>query len=271
MKNSNEAVSKRLSCGMVSLKMFKINHSKALIIAYLNLRGGLKKYTFNVSDISKQTDIGKTVVRQYLKELVAEGVLNRKGMSFYKLNRQKMEELYYLDVSESDLEVSETDNDLSETDTKVSESDTDVSESDSIHSSNLHSRILNSKKLDSSKLNTSQNLTLTTSGQTCSFSLRAQLPDKTLTVSGTGLEPLIKPGLSISGQTTRATTPATDTNRRPIDSELPGGVEHQQPSPTVPDELAKRLNRAEACRQIRKLNGRNPELFEKYFDEIFAR
>lgn len=145
MKITTEAGRDRLPCGMVSLTMFKINHSKAFIIAYLNLRGGLKNYTFNQTDISKQTTVGKTVVRQYLKELVAEGVLNRKGKSFYKLDRQKMEELYYSAVSESDMDVSESDTD-------ISESDTQVSESDAIHSNNL-----NSRKLESSSLDTSEN------------------------------------------------------------------------------------------------------------------
>lgn len=156
MKNATETGRERLPCGMVSLKMFQIPHSKALIIAYLNLRGGLKKFTFNQTDISKQTNIGKTVVRQHLKELVAEGVLNRKGKSFYKLNRQKMEEIYYYGVSDSDSNVSESDMEVSESDTNVSESDTKVSESDAIHSSSLDSSNLDSKKLDSSKIDTSE-------------------------------------------------------------------------------------------------------------------
>ena len=174
---------------MISLKMFRIPHSKALIIAYLNLRGGLKKYTFNQTDISNQTNIGKTVVRQVLKELVAEGVLNRKRKSFYQLNRQKMEESYYchvsesdadeseidaylteseaavlesaisesdFNVSESDKDVSENDTNVSESDTKVSESDTKVSESDAIHSSNLDSRKIHSSGLHSSRLDSSE-------------------------------------------------------------------------------------------------------------------
>jgi hypothetical protein len=150
MKNTTESSRDRLPCGMVSLRMFKINHSKALIIAYLNMRGGLRSYTFNQTDISNQTNVGKTVVRQYLKELVAEGVLNRKGKSFYKLDRQKMEELYYsADVSESDMHVSENDTD-------VSESDSEVSESDAIHSSNLNSRKLESSNLDTSKRKASE-------------------------------------------------------------------------------------------------------------------
>ena len=134
---------------MVSLKMFQINHSKALIIAYLDLRGGLKKYTFNWRDISNQTNIGRTVVNHYLNELVAEGVLNRKGKSFYKLNRQKMEELYYAkDGSDSDFN-------RSESNINGSENDPNRSESDPIHSSNLNSRILESSSLDSRKLDTS--------------------------------------------------------------------------------------------------------------------
>jgi predicted transcriptional regulator len=145
MKTTTKTGGDRIPCGMVSLKMFQMNHSKALIIAYLNLRGGLKKYTFNQTDISNQTNIGKTVVRQYMKELVDEGVLNRRGKSFYKLNRQKMEELYYCNVSDSDAYPSEND-------ANVSESDTDASESVAIHSSDL-----NSRKLDSSKLHTKKN------------------------------------------------------------------------------------------------------------------
>lgn len=156
MKSTN-TTGKHLPSGMVSLKMFQINHSKALIIAYLNLRGGLKKYAFNVSDISKKTNIGKTVVRKKMKELEAEGVLNRSGLSFYKLNRQKLEELYYCgEVSEFDKGLSESDNKASENDTHVSETDNDASESDSIHSSNLDSIKLQTNKLDSSSLDSSE-------------------------------------------------------------------------------------------------------------------
>ncbi|MGO8678531.1 MAG: winged helix-turn-helix transcriptional regulator [Limisphaerales bacterium] len=154
-----------LPCGMVSLKMFQIPHSKALIIAYLDLRKGLKRFLFNVADISKQTNISKTVVRQYLKELETEGVLKRNGKSFYQLNREEMENRYYYDVSESDADVSESDTHLSENDTNVSESDTDVSESDSVHSSNLHSSNLDSIKVDSKKLYSSNiQSSLTSSG-----------------------------------------------------------------------------------------------------------
>jgi hypothetical protein len=182
MKKTTESGRDRLPCGMVSLTMFKINHSKALIIAYLNLRGGLNKYTFNWRDISNQTNIGETVVRQCLKELVAEGVLNRMGKSFYKLNHQKMIELYY-QTSDSDACVSESEVDASENDANVSESDTKVSESDAIHSS-----ILDSRKLDSSYLDTSDILP-GHSFENASFPSHDQapapLPDKTLTVSGT--------------------------------------------------------------------------------------
>src|SRR5437762_2446529 len=120
MKKTVRKVGERFECGMVSLKMFQIPHSKALIIAYLNLRGGIRKYTFNQTDISNQTNTGKTVVRQYVKELVHEGVLIRKGKSFYKLDRQRMEKLYY-EVSESDLNVSDSDACSSENDANESE------------------------------------------------------------------------------------------------------------------------------------------------------
>jgi hypothetical protein len=190
---------------MVSLKMFQINHSKALIIAYLDLRSGLKfkNFIFNVTDISNQTNIGKTVVRQYMKELVAEGVLNKKGKALYKLNRQKMKELYYqvsesdaeeseIDanlseseaatlesgISESDFNVSESDTDTSETDANVSESDTKVSESDTIHSSNLDSRKLHSSELHTSRLDSSGAGTLQASESVSSFSSSAQPPVK---------------------------------------------------------------------------------------------
>lgn len=154
MKKSVEAGREHLPCGMISQKMFQINHSKALIIAYLNMRGGLKKFTFCQTDISNRTNIGKTVARQYLQELVAEGVLNRRGKSFYKLNHQKMEELYYVAESEPDFKVSESDTHLSENDTDLSESDTKVSESDGIHSSKLDSSKLNTRSLESSGLDT---------------------------------------------------------------------------------------------------------------------
>jgi hypothetical protein len=146
---------------MVSLKMFQIPHSEALIIAYLDLRSGPKfqRYLFNATDVSNQTNIGKTVVRQNLKELVAEGVLKRKGKSFYQLNRQQMEQTYYRHVSESDT-------DLSEVDTDVSESDTEVSESDSIHSSNLHSRKLDSSKLHCSTISGSSGFPVTLAPET---------------------------------------------------------------------------------------------------------
>lgn len=157
MNKTTKAVGDRLPCGMVSLKMFQIPKSKALIIAYLNLRSRLPNFTFNQTDISNQTDIGKTVVRQYMKELENEGVLNRKGKghSFYKLNRQRMDELYYT-VSESDLIESDSDTGLSESDTDVSESDTDVSESDAIHSSKPNSRKSDSSDLHSSELDSKQ-------------------------------------------------------------------------------------------------------------------
>ncbi len=157
MKTTTKPNGEHLPCGMISLKMFQIPHSKALIIAYLNLRGGLKKYTFNRRDISNQTNIGRTVVNECLKELVAEGVLNRKGKSFYKLNRQRMEELYYVnDGSDSDFNGSESDMDGSENGLDRSESDTNVSESDTIHSSDLHSSNLDSSELHTSRLDSSR-------------------------------------------------------------------------------------------------------------------
>ena len=157
MKQTTESGRDRLPRGMVSLKMFKINHSKALVIAYLNLRSGLNKYTFNQTDIINQTDIGRTVVRQCLKELVAEGVLNRKGVSFYKLNHEKLEELYYTqDRSENDPSRSDSDTDRSENDLSRSESDPNRSENGAIHSSVLDSSNLDSKSIDSSDLDTSE-------------------------------------------------------------------------------------------------------------------
>ena len=209
MTNTTKAVGDRLPCGMVSLKMFKIPHSKALIIAYLDLRSGprMKAYTFNATDISNQTNIGKTVVRQYLKELVAESVLKRKGKSFYQLDRHTMEESYYRHVSESDTDLSESDTNVSETDTNVSESDTDVSESDSIHSSNLHSR-----KLDSSKLHSTAHLAVQASEQVSSFSSPAQSATKSLTVSGTPPEPLEKLAPSHSGTSGSSVTLAPETS-----------------------------------------------------------
>ena len=269
MKKTTEAGRKRMPSGLVSLKMFHIPHSKALIIAYLNMRDGLKKFTFNQTDISNQTNIGKTVVRQYMKELVSEEVLNRKGKSFYKVNRQRMNELYY-EATESDLNVSESDMDASESDTVISESDTEVSESDAIHSSNLNTIKLESNSLESSKLNTSENLAVTTTKPASFFSLSAPAPDKILMVSGTAGKPLEETGLSISDQPA-TTTPAMDTNRRPSDSELPEGVKHQQPSLTVPDELTKQIKIAEACREIKKLNRFKPEKFDEYFDTIFGK
>lgn len=211
MKNSSKAVSDRLPCGMVSLKMFHVPHSKALIIAYLDLRSGLKNYTFNQTDISNQTNIGLTVVRQYVKELASEGVLNRKGKSFYKLDRQKMESLYY-NASESDAKKSAT---PSENDAKTSESDAAASESDAIHSSNLHSRKLHQTETAASE----------------APELKEEIP----TVSGVAIEPLEKVPDSVSGLTARATTPATDPRGRPSDSESPKeGEKHPQPSLTVP-------------------------------------
>ncbi len=61
-------------------------------------------------------------------------------------------------------------------------------------------------------------------------------PDKKIpTVSGTAAEPLEKVSLTISGQTARETTPATDTDRRPSDSVAPKeGQQNPQPSVTVP-------------------------------------
>ncbi len=221
MKTTSKAVGDRLPCGKVSLKMFQKNHSKALIIAYLDLRSGPKfpKYTFNQTDISNQTNIGLTVVRQYLKELVDEGVLIRKGKSFYKLDRQKMEALYY-SVSESDLNASDSDAYSPETDANPSESDTDASESDAIHSSNLHSSKLHTRELQS---------TATAASQV------PELAEKIPTVSGLGSEPLEKVTGFVSGLTARPTTPATDTKRRPSDSGSPKeGESHPQPSLTVP-------------------------------------
>lgn len=310
MKKTTRKVGARYEYGRVSLKMFQIPHSKALIIAYLDLRSGLKKYTFNQTDISNQSDIGKTVVRQYMKELENEGVLNRKGkgQSFYKLNRQRMEELYYT-VSESDLIELDSDACLSENDTEVSESDSDVSESDAIHSSSLHSIKLDSKKLDPSKLHTNEIVAVATSchdwrqseaeeqsDATLPRSLvdrfdKFILPEKAPTVSGTppvpleklsgtscksldsgtGPEPLGKVALGISGQTARETTPATDTERRPPDSTPVNGQNIHSASLTVPDELTKRIRTAEACREIEKWKGRKPELVAKYFDDIFGK
>src|SRR5262245_22234149 len=151
MKTTSKAVGVRLPCGMVSLSMFHIPHSKALVIAYLNLRSGLKDYTFNQTDISNRTNLGLTVVRQWLKELTAEGVLNRKGKTFYKLDRQKMESLYY-NASESDANESDSDAGPSEDDAIISESDAAPSESDAIHSSKLHSSKLHSNKLHTREL-----------------------------------------------------------------------------------------------------------------------
>src|SRR5262245_42281728 len=128
MKTSSKAVGDRLPCGMVSLSMFQIPHSKALVIAYLNLRSGLKDYTFNQTDISNRTNLGLTVVRQWLKELTAEGVLNRKGKSFYELDSQKMESLYY-NASDSDANESDSDAGPSEDEAIVSKSNTVTSES----------------------------------------------------------------------------------------------------------------------------------------------
>ena len=145
MKNTAQTGRDRLPCGMVSLKMFQINHSKAMIIAYLDLRSGLKNYTFNQQDISNKTTIGKTGVRRCLKELTAEGVLSRKGKSFYKLNLERIKELYY--------EASESDFNVSFSDTDASKNDTDVSESDAIHSSKIKSSSLKTSELDSSEAN----------------------------------------------------------------------------------------------------------------------
>ena len=223
MKTTAKTGGDRLPCGMVSLKMFHIPHSKALIIAYLNLRSGLKNYTFNQTDISNQTNIGKTVVRQCVNELADEGVLNRIGKSFYRLDRQKMESLYY-NASDSDLNASESDACSSETDANPSESDTDASESDAIHSSSLHSRESDSSELHSRGLHH----TATTAAQV------SELPKIIPTVSGLGREPLQEAIVSVSGLTASVTTPATDPKRRPNDSESPKGENHSQPSLTVP-------------------------------------
>jgi DNA-binding transcriptional ArsR family regulator len=95
------------------------------------------------------------------------------------------------------------------------------------------------------------------------------LPEKIPTVSGTSPEPLEKTTVSISGQSAR-TTPATDTERRQTDSMPTNGQNIPSASLTVPDELAKRIRIADACRQIDKWKGRKPELVAKYFDVIFA-
>ena len=162
----------------------------------------MKGYTFNKSDISNQTDIGEHRCSPVFERAGFRRSPDRKGKSFYKLNHQRMEELYYT-VSESDLKASESDVRLSESDTDVSESDSDVSESDAIHSRKLHSRKIDSSDLDSSKLNTTVNLAVHPSGQTSSFSSSAQLTNNSPTVSGTSPEPFEKVSLSISGQTAR--------------------------------------------------------------------
>ena len=104
--------------GRISEEMFKLNPSKAIIIAYMDMRKGIPGWLICVGDIVKTTGFGETQVRKVVKEVLSEGGLKRLGNSFYKVVLPQFNELYYTE------KVSLTDTKVSLTDTKVSLTDT---------------------------------------------------------------------------------------------------------------------------------------------------
>ena len=99
MKNNTETTSEYQNYGRISLSMMQLPTEQIKIIAYLDMRKGVKHWSVCSGDIQKTTGLGKNFISRHLKILVEQGVITRIGYSFYKINVEKLDQMYYQTIT----------------------------------------------------------------------------------------------------------------------------------------------------------------------------
>lgn len=117
MNEQHELGSLVLPNGTFPARFFGMTPAKAYLLVYLDMMLKVNPNHLGLPPLERiaaDTHLGMTILRRYVKELNAEGVLERSAYHFYKVNRTRLIELYYPSQSEGSGNPSQSDASLCE-------------------------------------------------------------------------------------------------------------------------------------------------------------